>query len=105
MRKPHYAWVVLAITFVVLLTSAAIRATPGVLMVPLEQEFGWSRQTISFAVALNIFLYGMIGPLAAAIMERFGLRRTISVAMLLLAGGVAVFPAECLDAHVRDLQS
>jgi hypothetical protein len=57
MRKPHYAWIVLAITFLVLLTSAAIRATPGVLIVPLEREFGWSRATISFAISINLLLY------------------------------------------------
>ena len=82
--------VVVAVTFLVLLVAAGVRATPGVLIIPLEHEFGWSDATISGAVAVNIFLYGMIGPFAAAIMERFGLRRTISVAMLLLAIGVSL---------------
>jgi hypothetical protein len=74
--RVHYAWVVAAVTFCVLLTAAGIRSAPGVLMVPLQVEFGWSRATISFAVALNIFLYGLAGPFAAAILGRFGLRRT-----------------------------
>ena len=51
MKTPHYAWIALAVTFVVLLTSAAVRATPAVLIVPLEHEFGWSRATISLAVS------------------------------------------------------
>ena len=86
----HYAWVVAAITFLTLLVAAGLRSTPGVLIVPLEAEFGWSRATISFAVGLNIFLYGLIGPFAAAVMDRFGLRRTMLGALALIAAGVAL---------------
>ncbi len=88
LSRPHYSWIVLAITFVVLLVGACIRSTPGVLIIPLEREFGWSAATISAAVAINIFLYGMIGPFAVAVMERFGLRRSVCGALLLLACGV-----------------
>ena len=88
LSRVHYSWVVLAITFVVLLVGACIRSTPGVLIVPLEREFGWSAATISAAVAINIFLYGMIGPFAVAVMERFGLRRSVCGALLILAFGV-----------------
>ena len=79
MRRPkfHYGWVVAAVTFTVLLVTAGIRATPGVLMVPLESEFGWNRAVISFAVAINIALFGLIGPFAASVMDRWGLRRVI----------------------------
>jgi len=87
MRKPHYAWVVLAITFLVLLTSAAIRATPGVLIVPLEQEFGWSRATISFAISINLLLYGLIGPFAAGFVNRYGPRRVMAVSAFLIGLG------------------
>ena len=68
----HYAWVVAMVTFVVLLVTAGIRATPGVLMVPLEAEFGWNRAVISGAVAINIALFGLIGPFAASVMDRWG---------------------------------
>jgi MFS family permease len=88
----HYAWVVAAVTFLALLVAAGLRSTPGVLIVPLEAEFGWSRATISFAVGLNIFLYGLIGPFAAAVMDRFGLRRTMLGALALIAAGVALTP-------------
>ena len=88
--KIHYSWIVLAVTFLVLLVGAGIRATPGVLITPLEHEFGWSAATIGGAVAINLFLYGMIGPFAVAVMERFGLRRSVCGALLLLAGGVAL---------------
>ena len=87
MKKPHYAWVVLAITFVVLLTSAAIRATPGVLMVPLEQEFGRSRATISVAISIGLLLYGLIGPFAAGLVNRYGPRRVMTASALLIGLG------------------
>ena len=74
------------------LVAAGVRSTPGVLIVPLEAEFGWSRATISFAVAVNILLYGLVGPFAAAIIERFGLRRTVGSALALLSLGVALTP-------------
>lgn len=89
-RRLHYAWIVAAIVFLTLLVGAGTRSAPGILIVPLEQEFGWSRATISFAVAVNIFLYGMTGPFAAAIMDRFGIRRTIMGALALIAVGVAL---------------
>ena len=81
-RAVHYAWIVAAVTFVTLLVAAAIRATPGVLIVSLEQAFGWSRDTISSAVAINLVLYGLIGPFAAAVMDRVGVRRTLAAALI-----------------------
>src|SRR5688500_3472264 len=86
----HYAWVVALVTFVVLLVTAGIRATPGVLMISLEHEFGWSRTVISMAVAINIALFGIIGPFAASVMDRWGMRRVILGAVALLAGSVAL---------------
>jgi sugar phosphate permease len=99
MREPdatprfHYAWVMAGLTFLVLLVGAGIRATPGVLIVPLRAEFGWSTATISSAVAINILLYGLLGPFAVAVMERFGLRRTVVAALVLLVTGVALTAA------------
>lgn len=89
-RTFHYAWIVALVTFIVLLVTAGIRATPGVLMVSLEQEFGWSRTVISGAVAINIALFGVIGPFAASVMDRWGLRRVILAAVALLAVSVAL---------------
>jgi MFS family permease len=91
-RRPpfHYAWVVLGVTFLTLLAAAGVRATPSVLFVPLEQEFGWTRSTISLAVSVNILLYGLMGPFAGALMQRLGVRRTTLVALGLLAAGVGL---------------
>jgi predicted MFS family arabinose efflux permease len=86
----HYAWIVAGVTFLVLIVTAGIRATPGVLMVPLETEFGWSRAAISAAVAINIALFGLIGPFAASAMNRWGMRRLILAAVALLAVSVAL---------------
>ena len=84
MTRVHPAWRVAAITFVVLLVAAGVRSAPSVLIVPFEHEFGWSRATTGFAIGLNILLYGLVGPFAAAILERFGMRRTVAVALLVL---------------------
>ena len=89
MRRLHYAWVVLAVGFVTLITAAGFRSTPGVLIVPLQDEFGWSRATIGFAVVVNLIVYGLGGPFAAALVERFGLRRVIVGAVLAIATGSA----------------
>ncbi len=89
-RSVHYAWLVAGVTFVVLLTGAGVRATPGVLILPLEREFGWTDATISGAVGVNLLLYGLMGPFAVAVMERFGLRRTVSAALLLLGLGAGL---------------
>jgi sugar phosphate permease len=86
----HYAWVVAGVTFLVMLVTAGIRATPGVLMVPLETEFGWNRAAISAAVAVNIALFGLIGPFAASVMQRVGLRRIVLAAVALLAVAVGL---------------
>lgn len=86
---PHYAWVVAGVIFLVMLTTAGVRSTPGVLIVPLEKEFGWDRATISAAIALNLALYGLVGPFAAAIMAALGVRRTVILSMAILAAGVA----------------
>src|SRR5689334_22166376 len=89
-RTPHYAWIIAAVTFTILLVTAGVRATPGVLMVSLENEFGWSRAVISSAVAINIALFGLIGPFAASVMDRWGVRRVLLAAIALLAGSVAL---------------
>jgi len=88
--RVHYAWVVAGVTFLALLGAAGFRSTPGVLIVPLEQEFGWSAATISFAVSINLVLFGLIGPFAAALMDRFGVRAVMLGALLMIAGGSAL---------------
>jgi len=86
----HYAWVVVAATFVVLVTAAGFRATPGVLIVPLQHEFGWSRALIGGAVAVNLLVYGIGAPFAAAIVERYGVRRVCVIALSLVAIGAGL---------------
>jgi predicted MFS family arabinose efflux permease len=86
----HYGWIAVAVTFVVMLVTAGTRATPSVMMVPLEHEFGWSRTTISLALSINLALFGLMGPFAAAAMLRFGLRRTVLTALTVLSAMVAL---------------
>jgi predicted MFS family arabinose efflux permease len=89
----HPAWWVAAVTFLALVGAAAFRAVPGVLIDPLRDEFGWSVSTISAAVAVNMALYGLTAPFAAALMERFGIRRVVMCALLVVAvgSGLTVF--------------
>ena len=83
----HPAWVAAGVAFVALLCAAGFRAAPGVLMVPLQEEFGWSRGLVSLAVGVNLVLFGLTAPFAAALMERFGVRAVVSLALLLIAAG------------------
>lgn len=86
-RRIHPAWWVAAAAFVALFAAAGFRAAPGALMVPLNAEFGWSMSTMSIAVSVNLLLYGLTAPFAAALMDRFGLRQVIAVALGLVALG------------------
>src|ERR671938_298836 len=88
--RVHYAWVVASVTFLALLASAGIGATPAVLVLPLEGEFGWDRATISLALSVNLFLFGLCGPFAGALMARFGVRRVMLVALGTLAVAVGL---------------
>lgn len=88
-RRIHPAWIVAIVAFLALVGAAGFRAAPSVLMLPLEDEFGWSRTQLSMAVTVNLLLYGLMAPFAAALMARFGLRKVTSVALLLVASGAA----------------
>lgn len=83
---PRYAFVVAAVTFLALLVSAGLRAAPSVLIVPLEAHFGWDRATVSTPAAVGIFLYGLVGPFAAALMQTMGIRRTMLGGLVLMSG-------------------
>ncbi|GAA2536654.1 MFS transporter [Mycolicibacterium diernhoferi] len=86
----HWAWVVAGVSFVAILGAAAFRSVPGVMMNPLHQEFGWSHGTVGVAMAVNMTLYGVTAPFAAALMDRFGVRPVLSGALLLIASGSAL---------------
>lgn len=86
----HPAWFVAGVGFLALVGAAGFRAAPSVMMVPLEQEFGWNRTTIATAIGLNILLYGLMAPFAAALMARFGMRKVSVFALLMIAAGSAL---------------
>ncbi|NNG18153.1 MFS transporter [Naumannella sp. ID2617S] len=86
-RASAWPWVVAAVSLVALMGAAGFRAAPGVLMQPLEEEFGWSRATIGTAVAINLMLYGLFSPFAAALMERFGMRKVVCFALVMVSLG------------------
>lgn len=87
--RVHYAWIVVGLMFVVILASVGVRAAPGVLIVPLQDAFGWTNATISGAISLNILLFGLVGPFAAALIQTVGMRATVLGSMTLLVIGAA----------------
>lgn len=95
-RRQRYALIVLAVSFLCLLAAAGVRSTPSVLMVPWERAFGWDRSTISLAAGIGIFLYGLVGPFAAALMQSIGVRRTLSgaLALMSLSAGLSLLMSE-----------
>ena len=86
-RRFHYAWIVAGVTFLTLLAASASRSASGVLIIPLGNEFQWSRATVSSIVSLNILLFGLVGPFAAALYQRIGLRCTMLLGMSMIGGG------------------
>lgn len=89
-RRLHPAWIVAGVAFLALLGAAGFRSAPSAMLVPLETEFGWTRSELSVAMGLNILLFGLTAPFAAALMERFGIRRVTTVALLLIAAGAGL---------------
>ncbi|WP_328396104.1 MFS transporter [Nocardia sp. NBC_00416] len=88
--RPHFAWIVAAVSFVVILGAAGFRAVPSVMMTPLHTEFGWSHATIGAAMSVNMVLFGITAPFAAALMDRFGVRPILTGAIVLIATGTGV---------------
>ncbi|WP_420903302.1 MFS transporter [Streptomyces boncukensis] len=88
--RPHRAWGVAAVTFVTIIGAAGFASMPGLLVDPLHEEFGWSRGTIGLAVSVNLALYGLTAPFAAALMDRFGIRRVVACALATIAAGAAL---------------
>jgi sugar phosphate permease len=89
-RGMHYGWVVVAMTFLTMLVTAGAVGAPGVLLLPLQREFGWSTAAISSALALRLLLYGLMGPFAAALINRYGMRRVTMSALCLIGLGLAL---------------
>lgn len=86
-KRIHYAWIVFVAAFITLLGAAGFRSTPSVLIDPLREEFGWSRGTVGTAVSINVLLFGLMGPFAAALQLRFGLRKVTITALATISTG------------------
>ncbi|KZD24870.1 MFS transporter [Tardiphaga robiniae] len=87
-RNIHYGWAMIAVTFVTALVSAAAVGAPGVFIVPLQKEFGWSTAEISSAMSIRFVLFGLMAPFAAALMNRYGLRNVTLIALLVVAASL-----------------
>ncbi|MEC3911112.1 MFS transporter [Sphingobium sp. CR2-8] len=87
-RNIHYGWAVVGATFLTMLVVAGAVGAPGVFIVPLQKEFGWSAADISGALAIRFLLFGGMGPFAAALMNRFGVRRMMLISLSIVIGGL-----------------
>lgn len=87
-KNIHYGWVVAGTTFLTMLATAGAMGSPGVLLEPLQRDFGWQNADISFALAVRLVLFGLMGPFAAALMNRFGVRTVAIGALLLISVGL-----------------
>ena len=87
-RNIHYGWVMVAVTFLTAVITAGTVGAPGVFIVPLQQEFGWSTAEISSALSIRFILFGLMAPFAAALMNRYGLRNVTLSALLIVASAL-----------------
>ncbi|HEY0235985.1 MAG TPA: MFS transporter [Afipia sp.] len=87
-RNIHYGWAVVAVTFLTALVAAASVGAPGVFIVPLEKEFGWSAAQISSAISIRLVLFGLMAPFAAALMNRYGVRNVVVSALATVVTGL-----------------
>jgi MFS family permease len=84
----HYGWVIIAVTFLTALTTAGAVGVPGALILPLTKEFGWDTAQISSALAIRLVLFGLMAPFAAALIERYGVRRVVIIAIAMIVVGL-----------------
>src|SRR2546421_4841936 len=87
-RNVHYAWVMVGVTFFAALVSAGTVGAPGVFIVPLQQEFGWTTAEVSSALSIRFILFGLMAPFAAALLNRYGLRNVTLSALLIVASAL-----------------
>jgi sugar phosphate permease len=87
-RNIHYGWVMVGVTFLAALVSAGTVGAPGVFIVPLQQEFGWSTAEISSALSIRFILFGLMAPFAAALLNRYGLRNVTLAAQLIVVSAL-----------------
>src|SRR2546423_7214871 len=84
----HYGWAMVGVTFLTALISAGTVGAPGVFIVPLQREFGWSTAEVSSALSIRLILFGMMAPFAAALLNRYGLRNVTLSALLVVVSGL-----------------
>ena len=91
--KIHYAWTILAVTFICLFVASALRSVPGIIMLSLEHEFNWRRETISAAISINLLLFGLAGPYLGRLMDVYGAKTVcvITIILLVIGSGGCIF--------------
>ncbi|MCX4485518.1 MULTISPECIES: MFS transporter [Streptomyces] len=88
-REPrfHRAWVIAVVAGAAIVTAGAFTTVPGLLVTPLHENYAWDRGQIALAASVNMILFGLTAPFAAALMDRVGIRRVVVGALLLVSAG------------------
>ena len=73
----YYGWFIVAASFFVIMMTMGARNGVGVFVLPMSEEFNWSRSSISFAAALGILLNGVSQPILGNLYDRIGGRKLI----------------------------
>ncbi|MGZ8194112.1 MAG: MFS transporter, partial [Methylosarcina sp.] len=94
--RMHYAWIILGVTFLCLFIAAAVRSVPGIILLSLEHEFHWSRETITGAVSINLLLFGLAGPFLGRLMDLYGAKTItiLTISLVVLGAGGSLFMQE-----------
>ncbi|WP_077212192.1 MFS transporter [Bacillus dakarensis] len=90
MKKVHYSWFILAITFFSIIVAGIVVSSSGVFIDSFEKELGWDRSTISLAFGVCLLFYGVSGPFMAALIDVIGLKKMMMMSMVILLTGTVL---------------
>ena len=89
MRRIHYAWVVVGVSFVALLAAQGARLSFGAFVTTWESEFGAGRAEISLISTVSFLVYGVTQPIAGRVVDRYGTRLVLAFSVLLAGAALA----------------
>jgi MFS family permease len=80
----HYAWVILLLTFIALLSAQGVRLSFGAFITPWENEFHTNRSVISLIAFVSYAVFGVSQPFIGKLIDRYGVRNVLSSNILLI---------------------
>ncbi|MCY9308616.1 MULTISPECIES: MFS transporter [Bacillus] len=89
MKRLHYAWIIVSVTFLILLAVQGVRLSFGAFVEPWERQFSMDRGTISLISTLSFIVYGISQPVIGRLVDKWGARAVLAWSALLT--GVSIF--------------